>query len=85
MVGVILLIKELLIGCLNYGYVFNVYCIIKYYNFVYYFFIQFGERGGSKVVGGNIKFLKICWKIVENKVGIMVGMVGIQVQLLELL
>lgn len=49
---------------------------MKYYNFVYYFFIWPGERGGSKAVGGDIKLLKTCWKTAENKVGNRTGMAG---------
>lgn len=59
-------VKEVLAGCLNYGYVSNVHCEMKYYSFVHYFFIWPGERGGSKAVGGDIKLLKTCWKTTEN-------------------
>lgn len=76
MSGVTLLIKELLAGCLNYGYASNIHCKRKYYNFVHYFFIWPGERGGSKAVGGDIKLLKTCWKTTENKVGTRTGMAG---------
>ena len=46
MAGVTLLIKELLAGCLNYSYASNVYCKMKYYSCVPYFFIWSRERGG---------------------------------------
>lgn len=49
---------------------------MKYHNFVYYFFIWPGERGGSKAVGGDIKLLKTCWKTTENKVGTRTRMAG---------
>lgn len=63
MAGVTLLLKELLAGCLNYGYASNVYHKMYYYSFVHYFFIWPGERDGSKAVGGDIKLLK---NLLEN-------------------
>lgn len=76
MAGVTLLIKELLAGFLNYGYASNVYCKMKYYSFMHYFFNWPGERGGSKAVGGDIEVFKTCWKTAENKVGTRTGMAG---------
>lgn len=76
MAGVTLLLKELLARCLNYGYASNMYCTMKYYNFVLYFFIWPGEKGSNKAVGGDIKLFETCWKTAENKVGTRTGVAG---------
>lgn len=74
--GVTLLIKELLAGYLNDGFASKGFCKMKYCSCMHCSFIGPGERGGSKAVGGDIKLLKTCWKIAENKVGTKSGMAG---------